>query len=86
MDLGLSSLQLHEDPRGFSFQSDAALDMRFNPNQEITAAEIINTYAEADLAQLIRKFGEEPHSYKIAHHIVKSRPIETTLQYRASAL
>ena len=80
LDLGLSSLQLYDDPRGFSFQHEAALDMRFNPNQELTAADIVNSYSEVDLAQLIRKYGEEPHSYRIARRIVQSRPINTTLQ------
>jgi 16S rRNA (cytosine1402-N4)-methyltransferase len=83
LDLGLSSLQLYDDPRGFSFQHEAALDMRFNPNQELTAADIVNSYSEVDLTQLIRKYGEEPHSYRIAHRIVQSRPINTTLQLAA---
>ncbi len=80
LDLGLSSMQLLDDPRGFSFQYEAALDMRFNPKQKITAADIINNYPEVDLAQLIRKYGEEPHSYKIARRIVQSRPVNTTTQ------
>ena len=83
LDLGLSSMQLFDDPRGFSFQYDAALDMRFNPKQEITAADIVNNYSEVDLAQLIRKYGEEPHSYKIARRIVQSRPVNTTTQLAA---
>jgi 16S rRNA (cytosine1402-N4)-methyltransferase len=80
LDLGLSSMQLYDDPRGFSFQYEAALDMRFNPKQKITAADIVNNYPEADLAQLIRKYGEEPHSFKIARRIVQSRPVNTTTQ------
>ncbi len=83
LDLGLSSLQLYDDPRGFSFQYEAALDMRFNPKQDITADDIINSYSEVDLAQLIRKYGEEPHSYRIARRIVQSRPIKTTTQLAA---
>jgi 16S rRNA (cytosine1402-N4)-methyltransferase len=83
LDLGLSSLQLDDDPRGFSFQYEAALDMRFSPSQNITAADIVNSYSEGDLAQLIRKYGEESHSYRIAHRIVQSRPINTTLQLAA---
>ena len=83
LDLGLSSMQLFDDPRGFSFQYEAALDMRFNPKQEVTAADIVNNYSEIDLAQLIRKYGEEPHSFRIARRIVQSRPVNTTTQLAA---
>jgi 16S rRNA (cytosine1402-N4)-methyltransferase len=79
-DLGLSSLQLNGNGRGFSFQHDAPLDMRFNPNQRITAADIVNTTSEARLAHLIKTYGEEGHSRRIAQYIVKERPIETTRQ------
>lgn len=77
-DLGLSSLQLNRDERGFSFQHDAPLDMRFNPNQEVTAADIINTYSETELASLIWTYGEERYSRQIAHRIIQERPIDTT--------
>ncbi|MFC1987278.1 16S rRNA (cytosine(1402)-N(4))-methyltransferase RsmH [Chloroflexota bacterium] len=79
-DLGLSSIQLNGSGRGFSFQHDAPLDMRLNPDQEITAADIVNTYSEGELAHLIRTYGEEGHSRSIAHRIVQERPIRTTLQ------
>ncbi len=79
-DLGLSSLQLDSDGRGFSFQHDAPLDMRFSPGQKITAADIVNTYSETDLERLIRTYGEESFSRQIAHRIVEARPITTTLQ------
>ncbi|MDH5695772.1 MAG: 16S rRNA (cytosine(1402)-N(4))-methyltransferase RsmH [Dehalococcoidia bacterium] len=79
-DLGLSSLQLNSSGRGFSFQRDEPLDMRLNPGQQVTAADIVNTSSEAELARLIKTFGEESHSYKIAHCIVQQRPIETTLR------
>jgi len=79
-DLGLSSLQLNGNGRGFSFQHDAPLDMRLSPSQEVTAADIINTSPEAELAHLIRKYGEEGYSRQIAHRIVNQRPIKTTLQ------
>ena len=79
-DLGLSSLQLDSNSRGFSFQHDAPLDMRLSPSQEVTAADIINTYSQAELAHLITEYGEESYSYRIAHHIVDQRPIETTFQ------
>jgi len=79
-DLGLSSLQLNNDERGFSFQHDAPLDMRLSPSQEVTAADIINTFSETELAHLIRNYGEERYSYKIAPYIVQQRPIKTTLR------
>ena len=79
-DLGLSSLQLNSSERGFSFQYDGPLDMRLNPSQEVTAADIINTSSEGELAHLIRTYGEEGYSHRIAHHIVQERPIKTTLQ------
>ena len=79
-DLGLSSLQLNDKGRGFSFQHDAPLDMRLSPSQEVTAADIINTSSEAELAHLIKTYGEEGYSHKIAHRIVQERPIKTTLQ------
>ncbi len=79
-DLGLSSFHLNGSGRGFSFQSDAPLDMRFNPHQEVTADEIVNTYSEAELAHLIREYGEEGFSRRIARCIVRERPIKTTLQ------
>jgi 16S rRNA (cytosine1402-N4)-methyltransferase len=79
-DLGLSSLQLGSDDRGFSFQQKAPLDMRFSPDQELTAAEIVNTYPEAELAHLIRTYGEETYSRSIARRIVQERPIHNTLE------
>ena len=79
-DLGLSSLQLNGNGRGFSFQNDAPLDMRLNPQQKVTAADIVNTSSEQGLAQLIKTYGEEGYSHRIASRIVKERPITTTLQ------
>ena len=79
-DVGLSSLQLNSNSRGFSFQHDAPLDMRLGPSQEVTAADIINTSTEVELAHLIREYGEEGYSRQIARHIVQERPINTTLQ------
>ncbi len=78
-DLGLSSMQLNGSGRGFSFQHDAHLDMRFNPEQEITAADIVNTSPELELARLIRNYGEEGYSRQIARLIVRERPITSTL-------
>jgi 16S rRNA (cytosine1402-N4)-methyltransferase len=79
-DLGLSSLQLNGNSRGFSFQYDAPLDMRFNPRQKVTAADIVNTTPEAALAHIIKTYGEEIHGHRIARRIVQERPIETTHQ------
>jgi len=78
--LGLSSLQLSGADRGFSFQNDAPLDMRFGADQKITAADIVNTYSESELSQLIRTYGEESFSRQIARRIVSERPLSTTLQ------
>jgi len=78
-DLGLSSLQLNGNGRGFSFQQEAPLDMRLSPSQEVTAADIINTLPETKLSRLIKTYGEEGHSHQIARHIIKKRPIKTTL-------
>ncbi|MBN1189794.1 MAG: 16S rRNA (cytosine(1402)-N(4))-methyltransferase RsmH [Dehalococcoidales bacterium] len=77
-DLGLSSPQLEEHGRGFSFSYDSPLDMRFDPNQRTSAADIVNTYSEAELAHLIKTYGEEINSRQIAKQIVARRPITTT--------
>jgi len=79
-DLGISSLQLDTTERGFSFQHDAPLDMRFSPAQEFTAADMVNVLFEDKLAQLIRDYGEERYSRQIAKRIVEKRPINTTLE------
>lgn len=79
-DLGMSSLQLADKKRGFSFQHEAPLDMRFAPDQDVTAARIVNEYPEKELAALIRTYGEERRSRRIARYIVQNRPLRTTLQ------
>ena len=79
-DLGISSLQLESKERGFSFQYDAPLDMRFNPIQGISAAELINTLPEAEIADLIERYGEDHRSRQVAKHIVANRPVNTTHQ------
>lgn len=78
-DLGISSLQLASE-RGFSFQVEAPLDMRFSPEQALTAAEIVNGYDERELADVIWRYGEERASRRIARAIVKGRPVETTTE------
>jgi 16S rRNA (cytosine1402-N4)-methyltransferase len=79
-DLGVSSLQLGSPDRGFSFQAEAPLDMRFGPDQTLTAAQIVNEYAETDLANVIWQYGEERASRRIARWIVADRPISTTTE------
>jgi len=79
-DLGLSSLQLEDESRGFSFQREGPLDMRFSPRQELTAAEIVNTYGEEALADLLWQYGEERESRRIARRLVQERPFHTTTQ------
>ncbi len=79
-DLGLSSLQLEEASRGFSFNLTGPLDMRMDPETGTTAQEIVNRTPERELADLIFKLGEERHSRRIARAIVKARPIRTTTE------
>jgi 16S rRNA (cytosine1402-N4)-methyltransferase len=81
LDLGLSSFQLGATERGFSFQADGPLDMRFDPTTGPSAADLVRQLPEAELADLIWRYGEEPHSRRIARAIVRERdrePIETT--------
>lgn len=73
MDLGVSSLQIDETDRGFSYAHDAPLDMRMDSTAEVTAAEVLNTYSEADLARILREFGEERFAPRIARAIVRRR-------------
>jgi 16S rRNA (cytosine1402-N4)-methyltransferase len=77
-DLGVSSLQLDSPERGFSFRWAGPLDMRMDPDQLGTAAEIVNYWPEKDLADLFYRFGEERNSRKIARRIVRARPIRDT--------
>ncbi len=79
-DLGLSSLQLEDAARGFSFREEGPLDMRVDPSGDLTAEELVNYASERDLADLIYKFGEERHSRRIARAIVKARPIRRTTE------
>jgi 16S rRNA (cytosine1402-N4)-methyltransferase len=80
LDLGVSSMQLDQAERGFSFQQEGPLDMRFSPLQSITAADLVNQLPEDQLAEIIWRYGEEQQSRRIARAIVQSRPISTTLQ------
>jgi len=78
IDLGVSSMQIDTPERGFSFKNDGPLDMRFNPAQTISAADIVNGYSEAELADLIWRYGEERESRRIARLIVQNRPSYST--------
>ncbi len=73
LDLGFSSVHIEDASRGFSFQSEGPLDMRYDPGQELTAATIVNGWKEEELARLFRKYGEEPAAGKIAKAIVEAR-------------
>jgi len=77
-DLGLSSLQLGDPARGFSFQAEGPLDMRMDPSSERTADQVVNHMREGDLANVIYEFGEERRSRRIARAIVRARPIRNT--------
>jgi 16S rRNA (cytosine1402-N4)-methyltransferase len=79
-DLGVSSLQLSDPARGFSFQAEGPLDMRMNPMSGETAEQVVNHIDERELADVIYEFGEERRSRRIARAIVRSRPIRTTTQ------
>ena len=79
-DLGVSSPQLDEKDRGFSFHQDARLDMRMDKNNPLSAYEVVNNYSYEDLVNILYKYGEEKYATSIARGIVNSRPIETTLE------
>ena len=79
IDLGVSSMQIDSPERGFSFQKDGPLDMRFSPSQPVSAADIVNTSSEKELADILWKYGEERNSYRIARAIIHHRPIDSTL-------
>jgi 16S rRNA (cytosine1402-N4)-methyltransferase len=79
-DFGVSSHQLDEPSRGFSYRNEGPLDMRMGPDAEHSAAEIVNEWPEDRLADVIRRFGEEPLARRIARAIVAARPLESTSQ------
>jgi 16S rRNA (cytosine1402-N4)-methyltransferase len=79
-DFGVSSMQLDEAHRGFSFRADGPLDMRMDPRSELTAEQVVNQADEEDLANLIYEFGEERRSRRIARAIVRARPVTTTAE------
>jgi len=79
-DFGVSSMQLDEAPRGFSFMADGPLDMRMDTRSELTAEQVVNEFDERELADLIYEYGEERRSRRIARAIVRGRPVTTTAQ------
>lgn len=79
-DLGVSSPQLDEPARGFSFRHDGPLDMRMDPSQPVSARSVVNDYSARDLARVIRAYGEERFAARIARAIVDARPVETTTE------
>ena len=80
LDLGFSSLQVDDPERGFSFQTEGPLDMRFDPSQSTTAADLVNQLPEGELAEIIAHYGEEPRARRVARAIVRGRPLRTTLE------
>jgi len=78
LDLGMSSFQIDDKKRGFSYLVDTNLDMRMNQNNNLTASDIVNNYKLDDLTKIFYEYGEEKNSYKIAREIIKKRPILST--------
>jgi 16S rRNA (cytosine1402-N4)-methyltransferase len=76
LDLGLSSDQLAWSSRGFSFAADGPLDMRYDPDSDTTAADLVNSLGEADLARLFFEYGEERHSRRVARRLIEARRVE----------
>src|SRR4028119_669679 len=82
LDIGVSSMQIDRADRGFSFQADGPLDMRMSKSG-LTAAEFLNQADEAEIARVLREYGEEPRARSIARAIVAKRPVERTAQLAA---
>jgi 16S rRNA (cytosine1402-N4)-methyltransferase len=80
LDLGMSSMQVDTRERGFSYAYDAPLDMRMDPAQPLTAAELVNTWDRRRLARAIREYGEERYAERIAGQILRRRPLHTTFE------
>ncbi|HUE68694.1 MAG TPA: 16S rRNA (cytosine(1402)-N(4))-methyltransferase RsmH, partial [Candidatus Acidoferrum sp.] len=83
-DFGLSSTQIDEPQRGFSFRADGPLDMRMDPSSELTAATVVNEYDVAELERILREYGEERWARRIAQFIVARRPLRTTRELAAA--
>lgn len=78
LDLGMSSFQIDDESRGFTYLKDTKLDMRMDITKELTAETILNTYSKDELADIFYKYGDEENSYIIAHEVIKNRPLKTT--------
>jgi len=83
LDLGASSMQFDTPERGFSFLADGPLDMRFGPERTTTAADLVNDFPEQELAEILYRYGEERAARRIAHAIIRARPLRTTSQLAA---
>src|SRR5262249_2777769 len=77
-DIGISSMMVDDASRGFSFMREGPLDMRMDRSKPLTAAEVVNTYSEKEIADILYTFGEERRSRPIARSVVRSRPLVTT--------
>jgi 16S rRNA (cytosine1402-N4)-methyltransferase len=84
MDFGMSSMQVDAWQRGFSYAYDAPLDMRMDPEQELSAGELVNEWPQSRIAQTLREFGEERRAGSIAREIVRRRPLQTTAELVAA--
>lgn len=84
LDLGVSSFQLETPERGFSFAADSPLDMRFDPQATLSAADLVNGWDERSLADVLYRYGEEQQSRRIARYLVQHRPFATTGQLAAA--
>jgi 16S rRNA (cytosine1402-N4)-methyltransferase len=80
LDLGASSMQFDTAERGFSFREDAPLDMRFDPDNPVSAADLVNSLSEGELADILFQYGEERRAYQVARAIVQARPIGGTVE------
>lgn len=80
LDLGVSSPQLDEADRGFSYRNDGPLDMRMNLNDEIRAYDVVNTYSQERIVKILQEYGEERNARRIAEGIINNRPINTTFE------
>jgi 16S rRNA (cytosine1402-N4)-methyltransferase len=85
-DLGLSSLQLDDPERGFTFQREGPLDMRFDRTRGPTAADLVNEMSEKELSEILFELGEERHARRIARRIVDRRPLRTTRELRGAVV
>ena len=83
MDLGVSSVQLDDESRGFGFQNDSELDMRMDRSQSLTAKDVLNKYRKDDLIKILREYGDEPKAGRIASLIIEKRPLDKTSELEA---